>query len=320
MKKLFIFAALAALASCTTNEVFDENNYEIGFDAVTHKNTKAIIEGTTFPTTQKFDVYGFYAQNGIDYPATSNFMNGVEISYITGEDTWRNATNHYYWPLEGKVHFKAIYPASLTPTVTYANGFTLTDYTVGNDDILYAAATGSRAATAGSALAMQFNHALSLVEVQAKLNTTYAGATFSITKVDFQNIGTTGTGVLNVTNEDTPAASATWNITDKTQTLSYDTTEAAVSSTTATVYGAPKLVMPQTMVTTVGSESQLVLGYKLAQHGEEITGTLNIDITQEWEPSKKYIYTLNIKLDEILFNPSIATDWTTVEVIAIDIP
>lgn len=319
MKKLFIFAALAALASCTTNEVFDENNYEIGFDAVTHKNTKAIIEGTTFPEGQTFDVYGFYAKDGITYQDDSNFMNGVEISYITGESTWRNADNHYYWPLEGKVHFKAIYPASLEPDVTYANGFTLTDYTVGNDDILYAAATGSRADTAGDELAMQFNHALSLVEVQAKLEAEYEDATFSITSVDFKNIGTKGTGVLNVTNDASPAASASWTPANQTQTLSYYATEAAVSSTTAAKYGEAKLVMPQTMVTTVGSESQLVLGYKLAQHGEEISGALNINITQEWEPSKKYIYTLNIKLDEILFDPSI-TDWTTVNVTTIDIP
>ncbi len=50
----------------------------------------------------------------------------------------------------------------------------------------------------------------------------------------------------------------------------------------------------------------------------KITGTVNISKPQVWEPGKKYVYTLNFKLNEILFDPTV-TDWVDVNVDTINI-
>ncbi len=52
--------------------------------------------------------------------------------------------------------------------------------------------------------------------------------------------------------------------------------------------------------------------------GAAITGNVTVGAAQEWVAGKKYIYTLNFKLNEILFNPSVI-DWVDVNVDTINI-
>ena len=49
-----------------------------------------------------------------------------------------------------------------------------------------------------------------------------------------------------------------------------------------------------------------------------ITGTVTVPAPQEWQAGKRYLYTLNFKLNEITFNPSV-TDWVDVAVATINI-
>ena len=63
----------------------------------------------------------------------------------------------------------------------------------------------------------------------------------------------------------------------------------------------------------------LTIGYSMQQgNNAKITGTVNISKPQLWEAGKKYNYTINFRLNEIIFNPTV-TDWVDVNVETINI-
>ena len=72
-------------------------------------------------------------------------------------------------------------------------------------------------------------------------------------------------------------------------------------------------------------QATLTIGYSMKQGSNaKITGTVTIAdpflsvVDNAWEPGKKYNYTINFRLNEIIFNPSV-TDWVDVNVTTINI-
>mgnify|MGYP005606153565 FL=1 len=165
--KYFTILAVLGLTACTQNEIDTPELNEVGFNAVVRKNTKAIITGGTFTEDLKFKVWGYYTQEGdfsdVEATAAPNFMKGVEISYIENETKWRNATNHYYWPNQGKVGFYAFYPEATVPAFTWNTGATIADYAISPNtqetDLMYAYNVGPEQA----ALPMYLVWVISLV-------------------------------------------------------------------------------------------------------------------------------------------------------------
>ena len=104
----------------------------------------------------------------------------------------------------------------------------------------------------------------------------------------------------------------------------------------AAIYGAAKVMIPQLAFADNPATAETIEGttmtisYTMTQHeSAAITGTVVVaspwkkvkegDNVHDpavaisgWEPGKKYVYTLNFKLNEILFNPSV-TDWVEVD-------
>ncbi len=325
--KFFTILAVLGLTACTQNEIDTPELNEVGFNAVVRKNTKAIITGGTFTENLKFKVWGYYTQKGdfsdVAADAAPNFMKGVEISYLADEDKWRNATNHYYWPNQGKVGFYAFYPETTVPAFTWNTGATIADYAISPNtqetDLMYAYNVGPEQA----ALPMVFNHALSQIEFRYQTNDTYADATVKINSITFKNVDLTAD--FNQNNSlATPIAGWSKN-TDQTSDYSYyaQTSAAAVETaqgTPAATYGAPLLFIPQTAAT-----ADVVFTVSM-QNTDDIEYTFNIALNPatannaaatEWQMGKKYIYTLNFKLDEINFAPSI-NDWVEVQVSTVD--
>lgn len=325
--KYFTILAVLGLTACTQNEIDTPELNEVGFNAVVRKNTKAIITGGTFTEDLKFKVWGYYTQEGdfsdVEATAAPNFMKGVEISYIENETKWRNATNHYYWPNQGKVGFYAFYPETTVPAFTWNTGATIADYAISPNtqetDLLYAYNVGPEQA----ALPMVFNHALSQIEFRYQTNDTYADATVKINSITFKNVDLTAD--FNQNNSlATPTAGWSKN-TDQTSDYSYyaQTSAAAVETaqgTPAATYGAPLLFIPQTAAT-----ADVVFTVSML-NTDDIEYTFNIALNPatannasatEWLMGKKYIYTLNFKLDEINFAPSI-NDWVEVQVSTVD--
>lgn len=342
--QLILATALVALSACNKEEVVtsDTNleSNEIGFVAVNRKATKAndaIITGTAYAHDNTFQVWGWQSEGGAfaEFSANdaSNFMTNLTISWTGGRDSraeaWRNAANYYYWPFTGKISFLAVHPSTVAPSTTGWDATnkkpqaTFADYTItpgSNEttDLMFATNEGSRRA---DALPMVFQHALSQIEVQVKTNEDYSNdVAFDVESVVFHNIDLSGdVAYANdaISWTDNTTQSETWN---------YYTTVLEDITDSYQVYGAAKVNIPQAAsvaddpaTTNVIEGTYITVGYSMEQTGSaKITGTVNIAKPQVWEAGKRYVYTLNFKLNEILFDPTV-TDWIEVAVDTINI-
>ena len=353
MKKsqLILAAALVALAACEKGNL-DINgpqtlDNEIGFNVLNKKSTKAngeIITGTTYATDNTFQVWGWQSEAGdfseFSANAASNFMSNLTISYCGGPQSranaWRNSAHYYYWPFTGKIGFLAIHPSTVAPSTTGWDATnkkpqaTIADYTItpGTNetvDLMFATNEGSRRA---DALPIVFKHALSQIEVQVKTDEDYtADVAFDVESVTFNNIDLSG-DVAYANN------AFTWSDNDaQTQSWVYYNTVLEDITKDYQVYGAAKVNIPQPANIKAGeldpsdaayvdgdlTETTITIGYSMEQTGSaKITGTVTIALPMLWEAGKKYNYTINFRLNEILFNPTVE-NWVDVDVTTINI-
>lgn len=350
--------ALAGCNKVNIDVVDETESNEIGFNAVTQKATKApgdtnnqIVTGTTYGTDNTFQIWGWQSENGLftddalTENAASNFMTNLTISHNDGVDharaaAWRNAAHYYYWPFTGAISFLAIHPSTVAPTTTGWDATnkkgkaTINGYTIGAEnkttDLMFADASGSRRA---DALPLVFKHALSQIEVQVKTNDNYSSdVQFDVKSVTFNNIDLSG----NVTYAN---SACTWsaNTTQTENWLYYNTVKENIDNTAA-VYGAANVMIPQAAhnaAAAVGEPGDpeyvaadpgttITIEYAMQQlpkaNNAKINGTVTVAAPQVWAAGSKYIYTLNFNLYEILFDPSVEANWTTVEVDTINIP
>lgn len=342
--QLILATALVALSACNKEEVVTSDvnleSNEIGFVAVNRKATKAndaIITGTTYEHDNTFQVWGWQSEGGafaeFADAAASNFMSNLTISWTGGRDSraeaWRNADNYYYWPFTGKISFLAVHPSTVAPTTTGWDATnlkpqaTIADYTITpatneTTDLMFATNEGSRRT---DALPLVFKHALSQIEVQVKTDDDYsADVAFDVESVVFHNIDLSGdVAYANdaIAWTDNAAQSETWE---------YYTTVLEDITDSYQVYGAAKVNIPQAAsiaddpaTTNVIEGTYITVGYSMEQTGSaKITGTVNISKPQLWEAGKRYVYTLNFKLNEIRFDPTV-TNWVDVNVDTINI-
>ena len=342
--QLILATALVALSACNkedvvTSDVNLESN-EIGFVAVNRKATKAndaIISGTTYDHDNTFQVWGWQSEGGafaeFADAAASNFMSNLTISYCGGPsdraDAWRNADHYYYWPFTGKISFLAVHPSTVAPTTTGWDATnlkpkaTVADYTISDSnktvDLMFADNEGSRRA---DALPMVFSHALSQIQFRARTNEDYsADVTFKLNSVTINNIDLSGD--LAYANSafawtDNAAQTESWPYYATTATVAYAATDAA-----AAFYGDANVMIPQAanvyVADPLNEGTTLTINYTMEQTGSAaITGNVTVRAAQAWEAGKRYIYTLNFKLNEILFDPTV-TDWIEVAVSTINI-
>jgi len=344
--QLILAAALVVLAACSKENV--DNNVsrlggdEIGFNVVNQKATKAngaIISGTTYATDNTFQVWGWQSP-AADFSEfadddASNFMSNLTISYCGGPagraNAWRNAVHYYYWPFTGKISFLAVHPSTVAPTTTGWDATnkkpqaTFADYTIaaGNKtvDLMLANNEGARRS---DALPMVFKHALSQIQFRVRTNEDYsADVTFKVNSVTINKIDLSGD--LAYANEtftwtDNAAQTENWPYYATTATVAYAATDAA-----AALYGDANVMIPQAAnaddpaTTEILEGTTLTINYTMEPvSGAAITGNVTVGAAQEWVAGKKYIYTLNFKLNEILFNPSVI-DWVDVNVDTINI-
>ena len=288
--------------------------------------------------------------------ATSNFMTNLTISYCGGpqnrDDAWRNSAHYYYWPFTGKISFLAIHPSTVTPNVPKWDSqnakpkVTIDDYTISTTnsttDLMFAVAAGSKDSglDAQGKLGLVFKHALSQIVVNVKTDADYtADVKFDINSVEFNKIDLSGdlayqNEIIEWTDNDT-----------QTQNWMYYNSVKENVNNTAAKYGAEVLMIPQDANADVASTTDVIEGttltisYSMQQlplaNNAKITGTVVVAAPWAkvkegttvhdpavaipgWEAGKKYVYTLNFKLNEILFSPAV-TDWVEVDLTTIDI-
>ncbi|MBR4808716.1 MAG: fimbrillin family protein [Bacteroidales bacterium] len=290
--------------------------------------------------------------------AASNFMSNLTIEWTKGasaanhELAWRNADHYYYWPYTGAISFLAVHPSTVAPSTTGWDATndkpqaTIADYTIasGNKtvDLMFATNAGTRRA---DALPMVFKHALSQIQFRARTNEDYsADVTFTLNSVTLNNIDLSGD--LAYANNaftwtDNAAQTEDWAYYATSQVVNY-----AASDVAADLYGAANVMIPQNAYVHVDADpansiaevpgTQITINYTMQQTGSAaITGTVTVPApwskvkegstdydpaaaVAAWEPGKKYNYTLNFKLNEILFDPQV-TDWVEVEMSTVSI-
>lgn len=166
MKKNFLFAAvaLAAMTSCSNDEVVNVNNG----DAISFRASldKAISRGaeTNLQNLKAFNVTA--VGNG------NNYFTNLGVTSEDGGKSW-NTASVYYWPTFN-LAFSAYAPKEIQEKVNIsATGgkivaFSPKQAVVEQQDLVVAYNTGNRTANESVGVPLNFKHALSQIAVQAK--------------------------------------------------------------------------------------------------------------------------------------------------------
>lgn len=295
----YVIAAVAVLAAsaCTKTELREERR-AISYAPVAAKPTKAIIEGTTYPTSESFIVSAYL--NG-----TAAYFENLTAGYSSTLGYWETSTAEY-WPLGGSLTFNAYSPASASGLSIGTNGVTATDYTIQTStqmttDICYASATVADCANHPAYVPLVFSHALSQVVFRVKAADYYTTASndvaLALTSLGLSGINSVGDFANGTwSNQETPFTYTIKSNSDSPTVLTYD----SVANTPETIELGSYLLLPQTLPVT----ARLNVGYRIAQtmgylDNPPVSIPLGATIAA-WEPGKKYIYTLNIGMNDVI--------------------
>ena len=324
MKKVLAFAAVVAmvLTGCVKNEVI-EPELEIDFNAVNYKAQTGRAEvygplaGTTYDDAEHFGAFAFHdtdawsATDASYNPAV--YMDNVEIWLDAAK--WKNHTKPYFWPKTGQLSFVCYSPYAFgtgTVAATATKGVTFTGFTTTNDlskqvDLMTMDVLKDQT-KAGAEVEAAFKHILSQVvfTVAPKEDLSEYVTDLTLDKLVLKAVKSEG----NYASTDETVANGSWN--NVIEPIDYTFTTAQVvdyTDTTAAAVGNPAIVIPQ------ACENYIVeVGYTITYIGgavDVLTGVQLKISTAKWEKGNKYTYNLQIGLgDEILFTPSISTDWT----------
>ena len=332
MKKIFFaIAAVAALASCSKTE-YDDVQKEISFAPVTKNITKSMMTGTTFQTSEEFNLWAYYkpvsagsvgAWMGSAEPAQT-YIDDKTFAYNSDQSLWGGKANPYFWPKNGSLVFVGYYPSTLnTPAKTSVSHdlasqtMTFTDIAQSrvaasgySEDIMYFNMTPSYSTNSVSA---EFKHALSWVSVLLKKDAaTSDKATITVNKVEFTKVNPTGDAKV------VAQQTINWTVDGEPATVEIlEGTPVVLTKGNTTVQSYQPLFIPQDM------NGSLVVEYEIKSNdGSKFTEVATLPLSgmqsagtslTKWLPAKHYTYTITIGTSEILVNPSVET-WEEVPV------
>ena len=337
MKKLFFIAALAgaALVSCTKNEVAPSvQQDEITFLApVVGAQTKVNgLIGSTYNTGESFDVWCVHNAGDITEWGGAVYFSNVKATY-DGTSTGWILSPKYYWPATGKLSFVAMSP-SIDKATSYdnTNGFQITDaWMQGNDetkivDLMYSDESLNNAkadynldgeektgdANTYKGVDIKFNHALSYLTFKVKSAADYTTTTkFKLNKITLSGVYTAGTfnqKAADPWTEDTSGEKGTYIAYNNASGLEFDYSLAVDAPAQE---GKEIILLPQALT---ASQQKITVNYQISTDNgtswinQEQVADIKGAITS-WEMGKKYIYTITIGMNEIIFDPAVA-DWT----------
>lgn len=308
MKKILLWGAIVTLAtiSCTQTDSLDESSQKpISFDTSVGKPSRAIISGTTYPTSETFGVTAFYkpASGTYDYTNGKYFSN-LQIGY--SGSAWKSTGDVYYWPPTGTLKFAAYSPYnSATYSYNATNGSQFTSFSQNTNvstpiDLMYAE---SAADLTSGAVALSFKHALT--QLYFTIQTAQKGFTFQIKELSLTTLYNTGSfASLN-----TPAWT-TSGTNDAAFTVYSDATGVPVVAT-GSPYEFPNrlAVIPQSAV---GVKIHLKFDLLVLGSVNEADQTKDVVLSGTWAPNQRVKYAITISrsgLTEITYTPTV-TDWS----------
>ena len=288
-KSMFLLGlAVAALASCTNEEVVNVTDQQTGVISFAGSGlnniTKADMDGTTL---KSFQVYGGYETNG-------SLFNGTTVSGSVGS-SWTYSPLQYW--VDGEDYKFAAYAPSAAASASwdYSTGLTLTVTGAGSNDLVYddASVEGVTASSQG-AVSLTFGHLLSKVAFKFTLDNTLAG--LDVTMQNFkvgETIEKNGQWVAGT--QGTATSSSKGSYTDFSTVQSISATDGL---TTTAWY-----VIPQTLGTiTINASVKATDGVSTIKDGT-ITATLPITTIDKWEGGNYYLYTAELSIDNITTDP-----------------
>lgn len=345
---LFIAAlSLVVLAGCSGEDEIStlvaKSDNAINFGTYVGKQTKASIMDDTQLQSTGFNVIATYTsdKNWATAGATTapNFMYDQAVTYA--DSKW-SYTPIQYWPNEqnetgdlGKVTFFAYSPQTTNITTISAKadvGAPTIKLTVPDDidkqidlvadmvtDLTKTSTSIDGVTVDAGTVKFKMDHLLSQIKFQAKLKAQYTGAT-TITVTGFKLSFATG----KIKNEGTYTFS-TDNTISNIWSLGTTTHETAINKTgltvvldntatpTATDLLDPMFLIPQTYTT---GDITAVISYTVTTAAGDVNNVKKIDlpvVTGGWIPSKKYLYTFEIELQDVTVGVA-STDWGDGEV------
>lgn len=307
-KSLLILAGVAmlALVSCSKEQTLAENGKVvrtrgIGFRASFAQNTRAVETTTT--NLNSFYVCSF---------GETEF---ADVEFTKGDGNFYTSVTEYPWPESGELSFFAYAPSktqlggtwSIRGTSKRVSNFSPKTKVSDQLDFVIASASGDKATNETSGVALTFTHALSQITVLAK-NT---NSDFEV-KVKGVRIGCIpGTGTLNAQN-----SPVSWTVSSSSDPVNYQIETAAASTLTSSpisVMGTEgsAMLIPQQLIkwdvendkSNDGQGAYLAVYANITKDGKvvcPVDGTSSqfawvaVPIETNWEPGKKYTYTLDL--------------------------
>ena len=323
MKKYLFLASVAALSfTACTNETEEyvgtgsaNQQQEIAFVAVSQPTTRGqyAVTTTTFPTDNTMEVRAYKTQ-----PTPGDYFD--QTTFTKGEGaTWKGSK---YWPLGvSKLNFFAVSGfgvdeddieisdalAGATVAYTTANSYSATT----QSDIMYAfgrgAVTKSGSSLVFPTVAMEFKHALALVDFEVKGYSATEVAAITVNSITLKGAKYNGTLTLTNTNAATESDAVTtavsWVAGDAvaTQTVPGVSASTAITTDFARI-GKGLMVIPGTGFTS------FVINYTMDGDDYDYEYTPDPAVSST-TANNKYTYQITFKLHEIEIAPTVA-EWT----------
>lgn len=312
-KSLFVLGvAVAALASCTNEEVMDvAQNRAIGFSSFVNNNTRAVTEvgnsaSTGVEQLTSFYVFGNYGVDQTTGPWTGEAFNN-ELQ--TAEYYWQ-VGNHYRFGAYANGNGGKIESANVAFDASQQQ-LSFTGYTPDDaKDLVAAFGTGDASASAPQdAVSLTFSHMLSQVGLTF---TTDAAATYELTISNVQIADAISTSNATVIASQSPVwASSGEGVVSNGYTYA-DFADGLVISSEAPA-SQTKLVIPQNNTNSLSVSFTATIAGE-APYGSTIltknfTASLAHNITDSglsantWTNGYRYNYTAKVEIKDIVDNP-----------------
>ncbi|MGN0092193.1 MAG: fimbrillin family protein, partial [Alistipes sp.] len=295
-----------AMASCAKNaEVFTNTPVEIGLSAYNHNAAPrvAAFDGTTFPTTLPIFVSALYHNEA---GGNETYFENVKFTYNT--DSWKAG---WYYPFNGTIDFLA-YSTEKEVAADWTIGseiesvkLTFTDPLDGKEDVLYSDRLAGITCPQTVSKNLTFHHALAWLYFNIKAKTTAAADAVKINSITVNNVSLSGDALITAG----ATSSVAWsNPSTPTNVAVPDFTTTPLTTTAQSVANG-LLVVPQ-------SQTSFTINYTITNGTGsgvvEKTMNYTVDLTADsptWDDAKKYIYNINVSLNEITFTADVV-DYT----------
>lgn len=315
MKKIPILLAAAICAAAVVSCEQDRTVAVREDNAISFRSNLRSLTKATEVTNTNISAFKVTAIGN-----SANYFTDMDVA-VDGSGNC-TADKTYYWPSYQLGFYAYANPSGGTAAITNAskmiNGVTPAAAAAEQVDFVIAYENGTKAGNETSGVPLNFRHALSQVMVKAA-NLSTSGIVIKVKGVKIQNIRNSGNftypASTTTTKDSGTLPQSQWNTSSATKTTYTvsDATGVTLNGTAQSIMfdGAAWMIIPQALTartsfddgTDTGSSIGVMVQILDASNNQLYPATAgeyaytNIPIGTNWEPGKKYIYTLNF-LDE----------------------